>query len=48
MKKLNVTIKGSKKGGYVITVFGRDDFTDDIALIHEEVIALKKLLAKFK
>ena len=43
-----VVIKGSVNSGYVITVSGRDGFSDDIALVHEEVLALKKLLDKFK
>lgn len=47
-----VVLKGSKKDGYVITIYGRDNFIGDLAVTFEELIELRrsigKIIPKFK
>ena len=46
MKKSFVKLKGSKKDGYVITIYGRDNFVGDLAVTHEELVELREILNK--
>lgn len=45
---MKVTISGTKKDGYILSVFGEDGFSGDMPLTYEEIILLKKKLEKFK
>lgn len=50
---IKVTLTGSKKDGYILSVYNKEynfkDFLhsdDDIALTHEELIEIKKVIDK--
>jgi hypothetical protein len=47
MKKIKVTLTGSKKEGYVLFVYNKEcDFLGDMALQYEELVEIKKILNK--
>lgn len=47
-QKSKITVAGTKKDGYIITIFGKDGFTGDIAITFEEILLLKTKLNKIK
>ncbi len=42
--KQNVTLKGNKKAGFIVTIYGRDGFIGDLAITFPEAKLLKELL----
>jgi hypothetical protein len=46
MKKSKVTLEGSAKCGFVITVEADDNFVGDLPITHEEAKMLLELLKK--
>jgi len=47
MGKIKVTLTGTKKDGYILTVFNKEEeWCDDIALQYDELVEIKKKLDK--
>lgn len=47
MKNIKVTILGSKKDGFILTVINKEEmFIDDIAVNFKELVEIKKVLDK--
>lgn len=46
IKKSKVYLIGDKDSGYVLKVYGSDNFYADIALKYNELVQLKEILSK--
>lgn len=47
MKDITVKLVGSKKDGYILSVYNKkEQFRDDIALQFDELVEIKKVLDK--
>lgn len=47
MKDIKVTLSGSRKDGFILSVYNKkEEFRDDIAINYEELVEIKKVLDK--